>query len=87
MRKDITQDHQPPICNCCGQPIQKLQEPNKYADYLTISKKWGYFSDKDLTEHSFTICEACYDRWIKSFCIGVNEDQVEEIFGFEEEYE
>lgn len=87
MRKQITQDGKEPICYCCGKPIQKLQEPDKYADYLTISKTWGYFSSKDLTTHTFTLCEACYDHWVERFCIPIKEKHVEEIFGFEDEEE
>lgn len=71
-------------CNCCGQPIKKLDGRN-YEDYLHIEKMWGYFSSKDLTRDSFNICETCYDKWIKTFAIPVNEAPVIEVFTTEDE--
>ena len=48
-------------------------------DHLHIEKEWGYFSSKDLTKHVFNICEECYDKWIASFNIPVEQFPVEDI--------
>lgn len=67
-------------CNCCGKAIEVLTESGICEDYLLITKKWGYFSNKDLTKHSFIICEKCYDNWIKTFTLPVEEMAVTELF-------
>ncbi|MGL4363019.1 MAG: hypothetical protein ACRCSG_07135 [Cellulosilyticaceae bacterium] len=66
-------------CNKCGDKVEIFPN-NRHADYLKIKKQWGYFSNKDLTTHSFVICEHCYDKLIESFVIPVNEKPVIEIF-------
>lgn len=70
----------PRRCNCCGELIQQVTPTGLYADYLSINKKWGYFSNKDLTRHSFCICESCYDKWVKTFAIPIEEIAVTEVF-------
>ena len=72
-------------CNCCGELITKADLTKKHADYLHVEKAWGYFSSKDLSGHSFNICEACYDNWIKSFCIPIEEFPVDEIPNYTDE--
>ncbi|MGL5677237.1 MAG: hypothetical protein ACRDDX_12530 [Cellulosilyticaceae bacterium] len=68
-------------CNVCGQDIKQL--PHHHTeDYLFVEKEWNYFSAKDLTKHSFVVCETCYDRWIQSFAIPVEEKAVIEVFKF-----
>lgn len=71
-------------CNCCGAPIKKIDGRN-YEDYLPVEKTWGYFSSKDLTHDSFKICESCYNKWIQTFAIPINEAPVIEIFTTEDE--
>lgn len=71
---------QPKKCNCCGKPIKVLTDSGIYEDYLAITKKWGYFSNKDLSKHSFIICEACYDQWIKTFAISIEEIAITDVF-------
>lgn len=66
-------------CNACGQAIKQLPH-NRTQDYLSVEKQWNYFSAKDLTTHSFIVCERCYDKWIESFAIPVEEQAVIEIF-------
>ena len=58
------------ICNCCGKAIC-IEENLATKDYLYVKKEWGYFSNKDGIVQEFRLCEACYDRWIKSFRIPV----------------
>ncbi len=72
-------------CNCCNQLIKKDGSDSQHRDYLHIEKIWDYFSSKDLTKHSFNICEACYDKWIASFCIPVEELPVDDIPMYTEE--
>lgn len=72
-------------CNCCGKPIMKTTLKNVPMDYLHIEKSWGYFSSKDLTRHIFNVCEKCYDKWVASFNIPVEEYPVEDIHVYTEE--
>lgn len=72
-------------CNCCGRPIVKTKIENTHTDYLHVEKGWGYFSAKDLTGHSFNICESCYDEWTSSFVIPVEEFPVDEISNYSDE--
>ncbi|OON97690.1 MAG: hypothetical protein ATN36_02690 [Epulopiscium sp. Nele67-Bin005] len=67
-------------CNCCGQGIEQVATSGVYIDYLHVKKEWGYFSKKDLTLHQFNICEACYDKWINSFTIPIEEVPIENVF-------
>ncbi len=67
-------------CNCCGQVIGVVTPSGICEDYLSVSKEWGYFSSKDLTEHRFNICEACYDKWISTFKIPVEEFESHDLF-------
>ena len=56
-------------CNNCG-GRNCTEEQKMKASFLTISKEWGYFSNrKDGTVHSMDICEACYDLLVESFAI------------------
>lgn len=83
MCEPISNPHKPSTkkrCNCCGEPIKIVTERDIYIDHLIVTKKWGYFSNKDLSIHSFTMCEECYDKWIKTFKIPVEEKEVIEIF-------
>ena len=51
-------------CNMCGKEIEQAQ-----ADYLSVEKKWGYFSQKDQKIYRFHMCEACFDHLIRVFQI------------------
>ncbi|QUI24912.1 hypothetical protein HZI73_22640 [Vallitalea pronyensis] len=53
-------------CNKCGKLIYD-QHTKKKVDYLSLTKEWGYFSNKDMEIHSFDLCEECYDEFIESF--------------------
>ncbi|OOB77195.1 MAG: hypothetical protein ATN34_03320 [Epulopiscium sp. Nele67-Bin002] len=67
-------------CNCCGQVIGVVSTSGIHEDCLSIKKEWGYFSSKDLTEHKFNICESCYDKWIETFKIPVEEHESHDVF-------
>lgn len=58
------------VCNMCGRRL-KAENGLLKEDAFEAAKEWGYFSEKDLELHRFTICEACYDAWIKTFRIPV----------------
>ena len=38
-------------------------------DVVTLQKKWGFFSRKDLEIHQLHLCEDCYDQLISTFKI------------------
>lgn len=56
------------ICNMCGDKIEKDATGN-FADYLQVYKKWGYYSNHDGEEHSFDLCEKCYNNMVNKFKI------------------
>lgn len=58
-------------CNMCGKDI-KSHRGILMEDIFEGHKEWGYFSNKDLEVHKFTLCEACYDNMIRSFKIPVS---------------
>lgn len=62
-------------CNCCGRKInsERNSSINLGEDYLHVEKAWGYFSNRDLTTHTFNMCEACYEKLIASFKIPIEE--------------
>lgn len=65
-----TQELQQAVCNMCGKNMKvnkgRLEEGAFHAEM-----PWGYFSEKDGEIHSLDLCEACYDKWIKSFAVEV----------------
>ena len=42
--------------------------------------RFGYFSNKDGTRHSFDLCEECYDKMIREFSVPVDEEEMSELF-------
>ncbi|HBA64035.1 MAG TPA: hypothetical protein DCZ20_09295 [Lachnospiraceae bacterium] len=58
------------ICNKCGKKIDKKDGLQK-EEVFHGEVRWGYFSNKDGETHTFDLCEACYDEWIRSFQIPV----------------
>lgn len=81
--KQVTHSAEEVYCNCCGTKIEEIS--GKLMDYLRIDKEWNYFSSKDLTKHSFNICERCYDKWVAMFKIPVEEYPVEDIYVYTDE--
>lgn len=64
-------------CNMCGAVI--TESGLMREESLFIEKQWGYFSGKDGEKHTITLCEKCYDMWIKSFKIPPHVEEVTEI--------
>lgn len=58
------------ICNKCGKEID-VKDGRLVEDVLQVEKRWGYPSEKDNEVHSFELCEACYDEFVKTFFIPV----------------
>lgn len=56
------------ICNKCGKEIRIVRGVPQ-EDYLSVTKRWGYFSNKDNQEDEFDLCEDCYDEFVSSFKI------------------
>lgn len=61
------------ICNKCGKIIF-VNNGIAEGDVLTVEKRWNYFSEKDNELHRFDLCEACYDEWIETFQIPVEQE-------------
>lgn len=53
-------------CNNCGKKIKVENEIIKEG-VMSIDYKWEYFSEKDGEEHSFDLCEHCYDVIVEKF--------------------
>lgn len=60
------------ICNKCGKEIL-IQSEIPQEDYLSVDKRWGYFSNKDGQVDSFDLCEECYDSFVAGFLIPAGE--------------
>ena len=60
------------ICNKCGKEI-RTENGEPREDFLSVEKRWGYFSDKDNQVDSFDLCEGCYDAFVSTFVIPVGE--------------
>lgn len=56
------------ICNKCGKEI-KVVRGVAQEEFLSVEKRWGYFSNKDNREDTFDLCEDCYDELVASFKI------------------
>lgn len=61
------------VCNKCGKIIE-IKNGVEMQDVLSVEKRWGYFSEKDNDVHRFDVCEACYDEWIGTFQIPVEQE-------------
>lgn len=74
MMREYTQGKKPEltkvICNGCGTALP-IKNDVVLADWLSVDKAWGYFSEKDGVLHSFDLCEECYDRMVKGFVLPV----------------
>ena len=62
------------VCNKCGKEIL-VENGVAEADMLSVQKRWGYFSNKDNEEHTFDLCEACYDELVAGFQIPVDVEE------------
>ena len=60
------------ICNGCGRELKVEKEILREGSF-SADVRFGYFSRKDGLRHKFDLCEDCYDKWISSFAIPVEE--------------
>ena len=58
------------ICNQCGKEIP-VSGGHEMEGVFRVDYEWWYFSEKDGERHSFDLCEACYDKLLRSFQIPV----------------
>lgn len=59
------------MCNKCGKELViKNEIPG--TGFVTCSVEWGYPSAKDGENHTFTLCEDCYDEIVREFQIPVD---------------
>lgn len=65
-----TKEIQNIICNRCGRVIPVVGGVPQ-EDVLEVTKRWGYFSNKDNQEDKFDLCEACYDEIVGEFRIKI----------------
>ncbi len=56
------------LCNCCGKPIDTGCD-DVPGEFLSIVKRWGYFSPFDGEKHTIDLCLSCYQQWIRTFVI------------------
>ncbi len=67
-------------CNCCGKEIVGTEDTKaEMEDYVIIEKSWGYFSKKDGIRHKIRVCESCYDKWVKTFALPLQEEEEREL--------
>ena len=71
-KMQATKETEKIICNKCGKEIV-VKNGVAEADALSVEKRWGYVSIKDNEVHVFDLCEECYDKWIATFLIPVEE--------------
>lgn len=70
--KEIHKKIKKVVCNKCGREIP-FDKGYPTEDFLSVEKRWGYFSDKDNQVDSFDLCEKCYDAFVSTFVIPIGE--------------
>lgn len=65
-------------CNRCGKEITGISKSDN-PDCLHVKKQWGYFSNKDMEIHEWSLCEECYDAFVNTFTIPVQNKEVLEL--------
>lgn len=55
-------------CNGCGREWP-VENGVCRKEFVTIRKKWGYFSEKDTEIHTLRLCEDCYDRLVLQLAV------------------
>ncbi len=61
-------------CNKCGELIYEYQNQEK-TDFLEVSKRWNYFSPFDNEVHNFHLCIDCYQAFVETFSIPLQDIQ------------
>ncbi len=76
---DATKDLKTVICNKCKKEL-KVKNGILMEGCFQGDVRFGYFSNKDGTRHSFDLCEECYDKMIREFSVPVDEEEMSELF-------
>jgi len=58
------------ICNGCGKTVEKT-DSERFYDYFSAEKMWGYLSEFDGEVHKFDLCASCYTQIVNKFLIPV----------------
>lgn len=66
------------ICNGCGRKL-KVEGGVLREGCFEGKQSFGYFSSRDGESHSFDLCEDCYDRLVRQFCIPVEKEESTEL--------
>ncbi len=66
------------VCNACGRKL-KVENGDLRETCVSVDQTFGYFSRKDGVRHRFDLCEDCYDKWIKTFAVPVEESEETEL--------
>lgn len=66
------------VCNQCKKEL-KVENGIIKEGCFCVDIRFGYFSRKDGSRHSFDLCEECYDKLIKGFAVPVEEEEVTEL--------
>lgn len=65
-------------CNVCGRTLH-MEKGMLREDVVQVTKEWGFFSNRDLETHKFTMCEDCYDHFISNFKIPIEISDKKEV--------
>ena len=57
--------------NDSGEPYSLYHEPYLKEECFILHTRWGYYSNKDMQEHTAVLCEACYDIVFKDVKIKI----------------
>lgn len=68
------------VCNSCAMEYRLKNQVIK-RDFLSVSKSWGYFSNKDGMRQEFDLCESCFERLNRTWMIPASETEETEYFG------
>ncbi len=66
------------ICNQCGKELN-MRKDLLMEECVSVNQIWGYFSRKDGENHSFDLCEDCYDKLVKGFVLPVTVEKRKEL--------
>ncbi len=59
-------------CNKCGDDLNFGPLINDTLPHIHIEHIWGYGSKYDFEQHSFDICEKCFEKMKKTFKVPVS---------------
>lgn len=66
------------VCNGCGREL-KVESGYLKEGCFCAEQVFGYFSRRDGIRHRFDLCEDCYEKWIGSLTVPVEEEEVQEL--------